>query len=132
MLSSAALAQPPTQVTWLWHLEQPIYWPAPNDTGRRYETAWDSLDRGGAHPENNLGEIFGKDDRVAVYQYRVRDSVQAMLGHADAGVQVSYSGGLMENVASLGAHNVLGYGPGWADSPGGADAGSVLPLRRRA
>lgn len=30
--------------TYLWHLEQPIYWPAQQATGNdRYERAWDSI-----------------------------------------------------------------------------------------
>ena len=29
--------------SYLWHLDQPIYWPAPNASGLRYQTAWDSI-----------------------------------------------------------------------------------------
>ncbi len=102
--------------TFLWHLEQPIYWPAPNAGGQRYQTAWDSIQAkraGAAHPQNDLDQIFGLDDRVAAYQFRPRDAVQAMLGLPEAGAQVSYSGGLIENIASLGAAGQLGYGAGW-------------------
>ncbi len=108
----------PVHVTWLWHLEQPIYWPGPDDSGHRYQTADDSLENrwaGETHPENDLEEIFGKDDRVAVYQWRVRDSINAIQGFGNAGAQVSYSGGLIENIASLGAANAFGYSPSWAD-----------------
>ncbi len=103
--------------TYLWHLEQPIYWPdrqvPPPD---RYEVAWPSIvrkDGGAAHPANDLREIFGKDDRVAVYQYRVRDAINLILGYPEAGAQVSYSGGLIENVRSLGLAGQLGYTASW-------------------
>ncbi|MBN1946957.1 MAG: hypothetical protein JW797_14885 [Bradymonadales bacterium] len=113
-----ALAGSSVHVTYLWHLEQPIYWPAPNAGGLRYQTAWDSIlaqQAGATHPANDLDEIFGKDDRVAAYQWRPRDAVQAMLGLAQAGAQVSYSGGLIENVASLATVNQLGYSASWDD-----------------
>jgi len=101
--------------TYLWHLEQPIYWPdqkvgAPD----RYEHAFDSLQRAGVHPLNNLAEIFGSADRTAVYQYRVKDAIDDIDHKPEAGAQVSYSGGLIHNVRSLGNANQLGYGPGWS------------------
>ncbi|MFZ9880668.1 MAG: hypothetical protein ACO3QC_04625, partial [Phycisphaerales bacterium] len=44
---AAALAAPATaektHFTYLWHLEQPIYWP--DDAGGRYERAWQSIVR---------------------------------------------------------------------------------------
>ncbi len=109
------------KVSWLWHMHQPIYW---NDQLRaggtdRYEYAWESIqqkDGGSSSPENNLREIFGKDDRVAAYQYRTRDAVGSIGGHANGGVAISYSGALMENVNSLGQAGQLGYGSGWAGS----------------
>ncbi len=101
----------------MWHLEQPIYWPDQQASGTdRYERAWESLvhrDGGAAHPQNDLREIFGKDDRVAVYQWRARDAINSIRGHAEAGAQISYSGGLIENIFSLGAAYQLGYSPGW-------------------
>ncbi|MCA9249488.1 MAG: hypothetical protein KDA54_00015 [Phycisphaerales bacterium] len=106
--------------TYLWHLEQPIYWPDQQPTGAdRYEDAWTSIQRtdlGAAHPENNLRDIFGWADRVAAYQYRCADAISAISSHAEAGAQISYSGGLIENVASLGAANQLGYGSNWNNS----------------
>jgi hypothetical protein len=106
--------------SYLWHLEQPIYWPdqqvpAPD----RYESAWQSIlrtDAGAVHPANNLRDIFSLPDRVAAYQYRVRDSINSIQWAAEAGAQVSYSGGLIENIASLGAVNQLGYTPTWFSS----------------
>lgn len=111
-------AQEPLHFTYLWHMEQPIYWPDQNRSGTadRYELAWESIQRtdaGAAHPENNLREIFGKDDRVAAYQYRVRDSINDIRWAPEAGVQVSYSGGLIRNIESLGNAGQLGYGSNW-------------------
>lgn len=103
--------------TYLWHLEQPIYWPAQQTSGAdRYERAWESIlrtDGGAAHPANNLREIFSIADRVAAYQYRPKDCLGLLLGRPEAGAQVSYSGGLIENINSLGNANQLGYGPTW-------------------
>ncbi len=112
-----ALAQPKLHYTYLWHLEQPIYWPDRQVSGEdRYERAWESIQHrniGASHPENNLSDIFGLDDRKAVYQYRVRDSINAIQWASRAGAQISYSGGLIENISSLGSANQLGYTPGW-------------------
>lgn len=101
--------------TYLWHLQQPIYWPEKVAGLNRYQFAYESL--GGSptypgHPQNNLTDIFGLDDRKAAYQYRCRDSVAAMSG-PDAGAQLSYAGSLIEDVWSLGDHYSLGYGPTW-------------------
>ena len=106
--------------TYLWHMEQPIYWPDRQVSGNdRYERAWESIQRtdgGAAHPANDLREIFGKDDRVAAYQWRVRDSISAISWSSNAGAQVSYSGGLLENISSLGNSYQLGYSPTWYSS----------------
>lgn len=118
LAASCALAQQNLHFTHLWHLEQPIYWPDRQASGEdRYQRAWESIvrkDGGALNPGDNLRDIFGLEDRVAAYQYRVRDSVNAIRGlHNEAGVQVSYSGGLIENIFSLGNANQLGYSPGW-------------------
>ena len=106
--------------TYLWHLEQPIYWPDQQTTGAdRYERAWESIlhtDGGAAHPENNLRDIFSWPDRVAAYQHRCRDSINAIRGYPEAGAQISYSGGLIENVTSLGNAGQLGYSSTWYSS----------------
>jgi Starch/carbohydrate-binding module (family 53)/Glycosyl hydrolase family 57 len=121
LLAGLPLVQttPPIHTTYAWHLHQPIYWPDQRRDGLEdeYEVAAESLQQkywGQAHPEDNLVEIFGKDDRVAAYQWRLRDSLQTLLGYPDAGAHIQYSGALTENVASLGAGNQLGYGPAWA------------------
>ncbi len=100
--------------TYLWHMEQPIYWPDRQAGGvDRYERAWESIarkDGGAAHPQNNLREIFSIADRVAGYQDRMAESIWAFsFGVDEAGAQISYSGGLIENIQSLGAANQLGY-----------------------
>ena len=122
MIVSAALAASAAaeklHLTWLWHLEQPIYWPDAN--GTRYERAWQSIlrrDGGAAHPANDLRAIFGLDDRVAAYQWRPRDCVNAVRWSAEAGAQVTLSGGLIENIQSFAeAGGQLGYGTGWFGS----------------
>jgi len=121
ILAAATLAAPAlaekTHFTYLWHLEQPIYWPDRQAGTQRYERAWQSIlrkDAGAAHPENDLRQIFGLDDRIAAYQYRPRDTVSAVSWASEAGAQVSYSGGLIANIQSFAeAGGQLGYGTGW-------------------
>jgi hypothetical protein len=103
--------------TWLWHLHQPIYWPdrAPaNHTFDHYQNAWDTIQLGNAHPtDTSLSTVFGAGDRVAAYQAGPKNSLANILGYPNAGVQVNYSGALMENVQSLANVGTLGYGNGW-------------------
>ncbi len=113
--------------TYLWHLHQPIYWSAQSQwTSPQYQDVWEShylksnggnvYSDGKAHPLNDLEEIFSKDDRRAVYQYRAKDAVQTLLGFAEAGAQVNYSGALIENINSLAAAGQWGYNPGWQNN----------------
>ncbi len=113
--------------TYLWHLQQPIYWPdkslsnpfhyqnvkqsqdIKNSGGNQYGT-------GQSHPLNNLQAIFGKDDRVNAYQYSPKDAVQSVLSYPDAGAQVNYSGCLIENVNSLANAGQWGYAKGWRNN----------------
>jgi len=103
--------------TWLWHLHQPIYWPdrAPNNhTFDHYQNAWDTIQLGNVHPsDTSLNTVFGVGDRLAAYQAGPKNSLGNLLGYANAGVQVNYSGALMENVQSLANAGALGYGNGW-------------------
>ncbi|MCC6320669.1 MAG: hypothetical protein IT438_04440 [Phycisphaerales bacterium] len=138
LLASGACAQERVHYTYLWHLEQPIYWPDQQISGAdRYERAWESLQRknsGAVHPENNLADIFGLADRVAAYQHRVRDSINAIRGLPEAGAQVSYSGGLIENIQSLGGAGQLGYSPSWNSAfqeARGWTTDSADPARRK-
>lgn len=113
--------------TYLWHLQQPNYWPEQSQWDQyHYQTVWESqwlknnngnwYSDGQQHPLNNLEEIFNKDDRKAVYQYRTKDAVQSLLGHSEAGAQVSYSGCLIENVNSLAQAGQWGYSNGWQNN----------------
>ncbi len=124
-LSAAGFGQ--VHTTYLWHLQQPIYWPEQSEAQpAQYQQAWESHELktnggniypdGKAHPLNDLAEIFGKDDRKAVYQWRTKDAVQSLLGLPDAGAQVNYSGCLIENVRSLADAGQWGYSPGWQDN----------------
>ncbi|MDX2147641.1 MAG: carbohydrate-binding protein [Planctomycetota bacterium] len=119
VVTAPAAAQEKLHFTYMWHLEQPIYWPdgAPGAASpTRYERAWETIlrqDAGGTRPGDNLRAIFGTADRVAAYQYRVKDSISAFSTAPEAGAQVSYSGGLIENIWSLGDANQLGYSGSW-------------------
>jgi len=109
-------------VSRFWHNHQPTYWPDWNGNGGqnlRVQYAWDSIvlkdsqdyGTGQGHPDNNLGEIFGKNDRVQAYQNTPRDSLANL--DQNAGYAISYSGSLIDNINNLGANNQLGYGSGW-------------------
>jgi hypothetical protein len=124
-MHSAVYSQ--VHTTYLWHLEQPVYWPETSSWNPyQYQKVWESdylkfnggnqYSDGLQHPLNNLQEIFGNDDRKAVYQYRAKDAVQSLLGHPEAGAQVSYSGCLMENVKSLADAGQWGYSQGWQNN----------------
>ncbi|KAF0200069.1 MAG: hypothetical protein FD170_3787 [Bacteroidetes bacterium] len=113
--------------SYLWHLEQPIYWPEVSLWNPyEYQKAWESqylkwnngnwYSDGLQHPLNNIQEIFSNEDRKAVYQYRAKDAVQSLLGLPEAGAQVNYSGCLIENVNSLAAANQWGYNNGWQNN----------------
>jgi len=111
-------------VSRFWHNHQPLYWPEWNSNGsqtNRGQYAWDSIvlkpgqNYGGLspkqHPENNLTEIFGKDDRVKAYQEGPRNSLAGI--NANGGFAISYSGSLIDNVRQLGAGGHLGYRGNW-------------------
>jgi hypothetical protein len=105
--------------TWLWHLHQPVYWPDRRAGGGtdHYENAWDTIQQqngGRLHPAPEiLSTIFGAGDRVAAYQSGPKNTINGLLGYANAGAQVTYSGALIENVQSLASAGQLGYGGGW-------------------
>ncbi len=113
-------------VSRFWHNHQPIYWPEWNGNGsqtERVQYAWDSIwlkensdqmyGTGVQHPDNNLRDIFGLDDRRAAYQGRPRDSLAA-IGQA-GGFAMSYSGSLIDNVRNLGGNGQLSYSGTWYD-----------------
>jgi hypothetical protein len=111
-------------VSRFWHNHQPTYWPEWNSNGgqnSRVQYAWDSIilkpsqNYGGLslsqHPENNLSDIFGLDDRRNAYQSGPRNALANI--NSNGGFAISYSGSLMDNVRQLGSYNQLGYGGGW-------------------
>ena len=110
LLGAAALpaSAGSVKVARFWHNHQPIYWPDWSNEGH-VQFAKDSIQNGGAHPANNLTDIFGLHDRVQAYQYGPKDS----LANCDsgAGFAISYSGSLIDNVRSLGNAYMLGYSP---------------------
>jgi Starch/carbohydrate-binding module (family 53)/Glycosyl hydrolase family 57 len=120
--AAPAAAQQKLHFTFMWHMEQPIYWPDRQVTnatlGDQYERLAESLARGGVHPLNNLNDIFGLDDRVAGYQWRMRDCINSMLSRPEAGAQISFSGGLIQNIQSVAGTSYIGgrYGSGWTNS----------------
>ena len=111
-------------VSRFWHNHQPTYWPEWNNNGpqtSRVQYAWDSIvlksgqNYGGLspkqHPENNLTEIFGLDDRRNSYQSGPRNSLTRF--NNSGGFAISYSGSLIDNIRQLGSLGQLGYGSGW-------------------
>lgn len=111
-------------MSYLWHMQQPIYWPersAANPSRIQHVKESNDLKFNGgnnyssglAHPLNDLQDIFGKADRVAVYQYRPKDAVQSLNNFNEGGAQVNYSGCLIDNVNSLANANQWGYTPNW-------------------
>lgn len=122
LLSSPLFSQ--VHTTWLWHMQQPIYWPdasvadpfhwqAVKESHDLKFSGQNTYPDGLAHPLNDLEEIFNKPDRVAAYQFRPKDALQTLLGYPEAGVQVNYSGCLIENVNSLAGANQWGYYNNW-------------------
>lgn len=122
---SVASAQT-VHVSRFWHDHQPTYWPEwnANDPGgqnSRVQYAGDSIrlkpgqNYGGLspnlHPQNDLEQIFGVQDRVTSYQSGPRNALANLA--SEAGFAMSYSGSLMDGVRQLGANNQLGYGGGW-------------------
>jgi fibronectin type 3 domain-containing protein len=110
-------------VSRFWHNHQPLYWPEWNTNGgqtNRGEYAWDSIvlkenrsygGSGSRHPENNLSDIFGKDDRRNAYQSGPRNALTNFDNRG--GFALSYSGSLIDNIRQLGGGGHLGYGGGW-------------------
>ena len=128
LVPAASQANPNVYVSRFWHNHQPLYWPEWNSNGSqtsRGQFAWDSIvlkpsqNYGylnlnpvtGQHPENNLSDIFGLQDRVTSYQSGPRNSLTGF--NSAGGFAISYSGSLIDNVRQLGSVNQLGYGGGW-------------------
>ena len=92
--ASSAFAQIPIHVTYLWHMHQPIYYP--------YETV-NQTDSAGRF---NFSVRGVHDARTGAYGEWPKNAVQQGTDLPHAGVQVSFSGSLMENMTGL-------YGDGW-------------------
>lgn len=95
-LAAPALAQNPIHVTYLWHMHQPIYFP--------YESV-SQTDNAGRF---NFSVRGVHDQRTGAYGDWPKNAVQQGTDLPHAGVQVSFSGSLMENMTGL-------YGNGWRD-----------------
>lgn len=97
-MASIAQAQNPIHVTYLWHMHQPVYFP--------YESVNDT--------DNNNRFVYSvkgiHDERFGNYTDWPKNAVQqgADRGLPNAGVQVSFSGSLMENLNGI-------WGLGWRD-----------------
>jgi hypothetical protein len=114
VVSPFAFAQ--VYTTYHWHLHQPIYWPETSTSNNNtYQKAYESMVSGGIHPQNDLDQIFSWPDRVAAYQFRIRDAIGS-IQQADGGAQISYSGSLVENVESLAHAGSLGYDDNWENA----------------
>lgn len=97
ILSVASLAaQNPIHVTYLWHMHQPVYFP--------YESV-SATDNAGRF---NFSVRGVHDARTGAYGEWPKNAVQQGTDLPHAGVQVSFSGSLMENMDGL-------YGLGWRE-----------------
>ena len=99
LLALPVFAQNPIHVTYLWHMHQPNYYP--------YNSV-DDIDSWGLFNFNIRNEVF--NPRTGPYGEWVKNAVQASHDRnmPHAGVQVSFSGSLMENMDGL-------YGHGWRE-----------------
>jgi len=125
LLSVKIISQ--VHTSYLWHLQQPIYWPDKSLTNPfEYQKVWESnflKNNGGnvyadrlVHPLNNLEEIFGKADRVNAYQWETKNAINSIKQHSNAGAQVNYGACLIENMNSLAEKNALGYVNNWQNN----------------
>ena len=86
-LLASGLSAQTVYVSRMWHNHQPTYWPEWNSNGgqtSRVQYAWDSIvlkpgrsypGSTAQHPDNNLTDIFGVDDRRNAYQSGPRNSL---------------------------------------------------------
>jgi alpha-amylase/alpha-mannosidase (GH57 family) len=90
----SARAQNPIHVTYLWHMHQPIYYP------------YESVNQTDSAGRFNFSVRGVHDARTGAYGEWPKNAVQQGTDLPNAGVQVSFSGSLMENMDGL-------YGQGW-------------------
>jgi hypothetical protein len=81
--------KPPIYISFHWHMHQPIYWP--------YESIV------ATQAANRMGYSVYQIhlDRTGPYTSWPHDAIQAGLGQASLGAQVSFSGSLMENLQGM-------------------------------
>ena len=128
LLSTISIFSQKVHTSYLWHMDQPIYWPEKSKDkpdSRQFAEESQRLKMSGgnmyvgsavAHPTNDLQSIFSLDDRIQAYQNSPRNAVNSIKDIANAGGQLSISAGLMENINSLGLKNQWGYGSGWMNN----------------
>ena len=92
VISIAPLYGQSVYTTYLWHMDQPVYWPdyskdKPDskqfvEESQRLKSNGTNMYPGSsvAHPSNDLAGIFSLADRVAAYQTSPRDAVNRSLG----------------------------------------------------
>jgi chitodextrinase len=95
-LSLPAQANNPIHVTYLWHMHQPIYYP------------YESVNQTDSFGRFNFSVKGVHDQRLGAYGEWPKNAVQQGTDLPNAGVQVSFSGSLMENMSGL-------YGNGWRE-----------------
>lgn len=131
-LMTAPVGAAPVHTTYLWHMHQPIYWPALSAAnGRAYETAFETIQTG--HSQNDEASIFDSDDRVQDYQGYPKAALGYLWDLPDAGAQISFAGALIENIASLAAAgwNAGRYAPNWHQANRDAMSWTTSGGRRR-
>lgn len=111
--------------SYLWHMDQPVYWADKSKDkpeSKQFVEESQRLKLNGtnqypgsnkSHPTNDLEEIFSKADRVQAYQSSPRDAINSIRDITNAGAQLSISGGLLDNIQSLGVKNQWGYSATW-------------------
>jgi len=88
-----------------WHQHQPIYWP--------YENIMQTKD----NPKNTtpVMDVLTWPDRINSYTHLPIDFVSGKANFGSRGVQISYSGSLIENLNNMASAN-YGYNSGWKDT----------------
>jgi hypothetical protein len=127
LLAGSIFAQ--VHTTYLWHMQQPIYWPEKDpDNPNRYQRAGESYfvkqaggnvySDGKQHPLHDIVNVpFHENERWNAYQHYTKDAVFSIEHHADAGAQVNVSGCLIENLNSIaGKEGFYDYYPDWANN----------------
>ena len=89
-------AAEPIHVVFLWHMHQPIYYP--------YET----INQTQSAARYSFSVVDVHNQRFGPYTDWPRDAINAGIGQAHLGAQISFSGSLIENLNNLQAAGVNG------------------------